>query len=289
MGFALRTPSYNIGDNKNMFNRDAWNKVEKTHDLFKKMVAPLKEHLGIDFGYMIVFNDGSYYQIIENLECLKKWVTNVETSSIFCARNVTTYFDEPYNFTIWPEEPTCKAMEVYKEYGMWNGITVSKVTEHYTKLYWFTQQELVTNWHKFFIRNKYLLLKFINYFDFHCRLLNLPIKNNTKNLFRFKDNFNYNSPKTEYIDVESIKFNKLLQSIGATIQYSNKLSDRMNLSLREQELLELLCKGYTIKMAASEMSIAYKTAEHHLDRIKQKSNINFKSDLIIFYNQNINE
>lgn len=53
-------------------NLEAWNKVEQTHDTFKKVIGPLKQHLGINFGYMIVFNDSSYYQMIEDLECPNK-------------------------------------------------------------------------------------------------------------------------------------------------------------------------------------------------------------------------
>jgi hypothetical protein len=108
---------------------EVWNKVTQIHDLFKKIIAPLKQHLNINFGYMIVFNDGSYYLIIEDLERLKKWVTNVESSYIFCARNVTTYFDQLYNFTIYPEGPTCLSMKIYQEYGMWNGLLFSENTK----------------------------------------------------------------------------------------------------------------------------------------------------------------
>jgi hypothetical protein len=151
---------------------DAWNKITQIHDLFKKIIAPLKEHFGIDFGYMIVFNDGRYYEIIEDLGCLKTWVNTVKTSHIFCARNVTTYFDEPYNFTIWPEEPTCPAMEIYKEHSMWNGITVAKANKDYTELYWFNKQNAEDGWHKWFIRNKQIFLsKFLEIFlNFKSRL-----------------------------------------------------------------------------------------------------------------------
>jgi hypothetical protein len=58
-------------------SNEAWNRITQTHDLFKKIIAPLKEHLGINFGYMIVFNDGSYYQIIEDLKCLENSLTKV--------------------------------------------------------------------------------------------------------------------------------------------------------------------------------------------------------------------
>lgn len=98
-------------------NTEVWDKIIQTHDLFKKIIAPLKQHLEINFGYIIVFNNGSYYQIIEDLECLKKWVTNVKTSNIFCAKNVTTYFDEPYNFTIWPKKIAYSTIQNYLNNG----------------------------------------------------------------------------------------------------------------------------------------------------------------------------
>lgn len=272
--------------NNSNSSHTAWDKITQTHDLFKKIIAPLKEHLGINFGYMIVFNDGRYYQIIEDLECLKKWVTNVETSHIFCARNVTAYFDEPYNFTIWPEEPTCPAMEIYKEHGMWNGITVSRQHKDYTELYWFTKENAEDGWHKWFIRNKNFLLKFIECFIKHKNAIYTPDCNIKCKLFKFSQSFIYTAAHSEYEERESMPINMAINlllelNINQTVQVKNKLSQQ------QIKLLSLICQGYTTKMAAQEMLISTKTAEHYIERLKQKLNIHYKSEMIQFYKNSI--
>lgn len=266
-----------------IMNNEAWNKVTQTHDLFKKIIAPLKQHLGINFGYMIVFNDGSYYQIIEDLECLKKWVTNVETSHIFCARNVTTYFDEPYNFTIWPEEPTCPAMEIYKEHGMWNGVTVSKTNKDYTELYWFTKQDAEINWHKWFIRNKYVLYKFIKYI---AKYKDVFSTNNYQKLelFRFKQKFNINLIQSSYVEKELSSINRMINTLELDFNYVmvEKLHTKTNLSPKEIEVLSIIGQGFPLKVAASRLLISVNTIKYHIGNIKNKTGIQTKLDFINF-------
>lgn len=228
---------------------------------------------------MIVFNDGRYYQIIEDLECLKKWVTNVETSHIFCARNVTTYFDEPYNFTIWPVEPTYSAMEIYKEHGMWNGITVSKINKDYTELYWFTKQNAENGWHKWFIRNKLSLLKFIEHFEKYKDAL--CIQNNQESeLFRFKQEFNMNFLKSQYVENELLSINRMITSLQLDPIIVANLQKRTNLSSREIEVLAIIGRGYNTKIAAQTLAVSERTIKFHVERIKLKAGLHFKHELI---------
>ena len=256
---------------------EAWNKIIQTQELFKKIVAPLKEHLGINFGYMIVFNDGSYYQIIEDLECLKKWVTNVETSHIFCARNVTTYFDEPYNFTIWPKEPTCKAMEIYKEYGMWNGITVSKIDREYTELYWFTKEQYNHGWHRYFIRNKLLLMKFINLFYRYKKILHVP-DNANECLGMLSNGFGRCLQDSEYLISEDRAIKKACEEFLYSSIKTLSLKD--NISFREIEVLSMICSGYSYKSIARSLDISERTIKFHVKQVKDKTGIKFKDDLV---------
>ncbi len=262
-------------------NTEAWNKITQTHDLFKKIIAPLKQHLGINFGYMIVFNDGSYYQIIEDLECLKKWVTNVETSHIFCARNVTTYFDEPYNFTIWLEEPTCPAMEIYKEYGMWNGITVSKANKDYTELYWFTKQNAQDDWHKWFIRNKIYLINFIKYFDSFKEEFDV----NNDATFKFRQGFTVDLVKSKYFGKESIAIRKSAKFIELNSNSNSNFNLNFKLSPREIQVISLISQSYTYKMAARELLISPTTILYHVENIKQKLGVRTKFELIKLYSR----
>lgn len=262
---------------------DAWNKITQTHDLFKKIIAPLKQHLGINFGYMIVFNDGSYYQIIEDLECLKKWVANVKTSHIFCARNVTTYFDEPYNFTIWPEEPTCAAMEIYKEYGMWNGITVSKSNKNYTELYWFTKQNAENGWHKWFIRNKQIWLEFIKRFSNYKDELHIVQNIALQDLFKFSNGFKTQTQNSEYVDRELVIMNRTRAALQSGITLVDHFQEKIKLSPREIEVLAIIGQGYTYKIAAQKLMISPKTVIYHVEHIKGKIGLSSKTDLINFY------
>lgn len=262
-------------------NSEAWNKIIQTHDTFKKIIAPLKQHLGINFGYMIVFNDGRYYQIIEDLECLKKWVTNVETSHIFCARNVTTYFDQPYNFTLWPEEPTCPAMEIYKEYVMWNGITVSKKAKDYVELYWFTKQNAEDGWHKWFIRNKIYLINFIKYFD----SLKKEFYVNNEATFKFSQDFTVDLVKSKYYEKEFLEIRKGTELLKLNSKFNSNFDLKFKLSPRELQVISLISQSYTYKMAAQELQISPTTILYHVENIKQKLEVRTKFELIKLYNR----
>jgi len=88
------------------------NKIQQIHPLFINITSPLKSIANIILGYMKIFKNGSYYTIMEDLECLIQFVTHVEKSSIFCERNVTNCFDKNYNFTLWPKDPSCIAMDM---------------------------------------------------------------------------------------------------------------------------------------------------------------------------------
>ncbi len=244
----------------------------------------LNKHLNVSFGYMKVFNDGGYFKIMDNLDCLTKFVANVDKSHIFCERNVTNYYDGEYNFTLWPREPNSPAMSIYNEYGICNGITISKMTSDFTELYWFTPKETEIDGRKFFIRNKLLLLKFIHYFEANKEMLHIPGINATQDLFKFKQGFDINFPKSEYTQQESPSISKLLRSIDPKL-IATKYHSKVELSPREFEVLSIIGSGYTTKLAALKLNISIKTALYYIERIKVKTGLHFKSDLIKLYEQ----
>jgi DNA-binding CsgD family transcriptional regulator len=262
----------------------AINKLHQTHSHFKKITSNLKDMLGVSFGYMRIFEENSYYSIQDDLDCLTKFVTHVKESSIFCERNVTNSFDgDVYNFTLWPNNPIGPAMKVYHEYGIWNGITVSKINKTDTELYWFTGGTTRSDWHKFFIRNKPLLARFIEYFDKHKKALYLDDIHIQQGMFKFKKGFDIAIPKSEYIQEELPEIKKLITSLELEPIQVNKFQKQSNLSKREVEVLANLCRGYTVKLIAEKFNLSTKTVESYLDRIKYKTGLHFKIDLIKFY------
>ena len=264
---------------------EAFNKIQQTHPLFKKVTSNLNKLLGISFGYMKVFKDGSYYKIMDDFDCLTKFVLNAEKSGIFCDRNVTNCFDE-YNFTLWPNKPISHAMKIYHEHNIWNGITVSKIGNQYTEIYFFTKERAEADWHKFFIRNKQLLLEFIDYFETQKEALYLTKNNILQGLFKFSQGFDVDLPKSEYIKTELLIIKKFRSSLDPDSLLINN-SQPVALSAREAEVLKIICHGFTVKDISHKLNISVKTVSTYIERIKHKTGLHFKTELIEFYEKNL--
>lgn len=266
--------------------RNCLNKIETMQDQFKRVISPVKNILGLSFGYMIVFNNNKYFKIIENHDCLQKWVDLTHHSNIFCSKNITNSNDKDYNFTLWPEAPSSVAMEIYKEFGLWNGITISKESRDYIELFWFTKEQYEKDWYKFFIRNKSALIEFISYFDFYKSILSLPVSSNDKELFHFKEGFSREMPLPKTIDEISCidNFRKKIHSDYTKLKSS--IISQTPLSFREIEVLTAICHGHTHKTAARQLMISTQTIKFHLNNIKAKADLYSKTDLIKFYEQN---
>lgn len=257
----------------------AWSDAQQKHSTFKEVISPLKQNFDINFGFMRVFNNGTYFQMIENLECLKEWVLNVQTSQIFCERNVTTCFDQDYNFSIWPEVPNCIAMEIYKKFNIWNGITISKIEKEFVDIYWFTRANKEPGWHKFFVTNKPILIEFIKYFNSFKSFFCKEEFDYSQNLFWFSKGFESYIPDSDYktIDIFTFKiFSEMLKN-------KSFLSGNKILSPRETEVLKIIGRGYTAKVAAKMLDIAVSTVLYHINHIKEKTNTHTKVDLIKLY------
>jgi DNA-binding CsgD family transcriptional regulator len=256
-------------------NVKAFSRIHQGLDLFRKIISPLKQSFDMSFGYMVVFKDDSYYTIVEDRQCLNEFVTFVKESHIFCDNNVHAFFDGEYYFTLWPETPTCKAMEVYFNNNQWNGITISKVTDNFIELWWFSGDKNRSNLQHFLSCNKNLLLKFIHYFNSFKQDLYIPSSGDLiKNLFKFEEGFQINLSSRQSLD-EACKIIKFLNDLKFA-----KLKPEGNLSPREIEVLLILRQGFTSKFIAKKLALSPKTVENHIEHIKIKTQIRFKSDLI---------
>lgn len=256
-------------------NIDAFNQIYQNLNLFQKIISPLKQNFDISFGHMVVFRDNSYYSIVEDMQCLNEFVDVVKESHIFCNNAVNALFDGEYYFTIWPEKPTCKAMEVYFNNNQWNGITISKVTDAFVELWWFAGDKNRSNLQHFLSCNKNLLLKFIYYFNSFKQSLHIPSSGNiTKNLFKFERGFQINLSSRQSLE-EAYKIIKFLNDLKCS-----NLKSEGNLSPRELEILLILRQGFTSKSIAKKLALSPKTVQNHIEHIKIKTKIRFKSDLI---------
>ena len=83
-----------------------------------------------------------------------------------------------------------------------------------------------------------------------------------------------------YIDPSLTK--SVLRNIYGRTEKVNRKKDRAEqpLSNREKEVLKLVAMGYTNKQIADKLLLSIKTIESHKARIKEKLNLNHRSDLV---------
>jgi DNA-binding NarL/FixJ family response regulator len=62
--------------------------------------------------------------------------------------------------------------------------------------------------------------------------------------------------------------------------FQKKKSNRYNLTTRETDVLQLLTRGFSSKMIAAELNIAFDTARYHLKNIYQKLHVNCGKEAI---------
>lgn len=260
-------------------------KVVKTIDIFKDIVSPLKRNFGFAFGYMIIFDDGCYYPLVDDIKFLTNFTSNAKESSIFCQEDITSSSDEGYRFTLWPDNPLNKTMQICYDHGMWNGITVSLIKKNFIELWWFTGDG--SNARDFFTRNKDFLIKFIHYFNHYKKKLlideNLNLKK--RDLFKFENGFDINISNSE-LENEKEKIRTFLNIMKSKSFTLSTECGEATLSPREIQVLSHIASGLTAKLAATQMNITTRTARHYIENIKIKTHLHQKINLIKLYLDN---
>lgn len=136
-------------------------------------------------------------------------------------------------------------------------------------------------------------LKIIRQQNHQVSVLMLTVFDDNKNIFEALLNGanGYILKKTppvkllEYIQEASTGGAPMTASVAAQVlkmfsQISLPVDNNYHLSEREKQVLQLLVKGYSYKMIASEMFIAMDTVRSHIKKIYEKLHVNSKSEAV---------
>jgi DNA-binding NarL/FixJ family response regulator len=140
-------------------------------------------------------------------------------------------------------------------------------------------------------------LKLIRKHNTTCKVLMLTVFDDRKNIFEairsgadgyllkktqpaklldhLKDAYDGGSPMTASIARQVIVMFNEYHISGDT-----KKGEEYNLTSREKEVLQLMVKGYSYKMAASELFITVETVRSHIRHIYEKLHVNSKSEAV---------
>ncbi len=97
---------------------------------------------------------------------------------------------------------------------------------------------------------------------------------------RYKNGYNFAIHQAENeIDIQGF-WRAMGMDNGKKVTLPSK---DVNFSTKQLECLNLLSKGYCMKEIARILALSHRTLETHLNRIKEKTGFNYKSQLIRLY------
>ena len=250
----------------------------------QERLKPIYDHLinlGIPFfGYIKIFNDGSYLPLISNItpEFMKTYFSIIKNLGFTVTTVINKTIDAKYNYVFFPTEiehydkRKDPIMKLMYDFNIWkNVLAIYKLNNSkFIECYMFNMESSVIQATNFYLNNIQLLEYGIDYFDIKAKDL-IDTTDKTKlAYFKQKLNFNILSQK-ELILQQSKQF-----SLNAEI----KTGKYSKLSYRETECLHYLSLGNSMKEIGSILNLSPRTVEHHLNSIKQKTGLLYKSQLV---------
>lgn len=239
-------------------------KIDSSHPVFtsaqfiQEHSCETLEKLKINyFQYVRCYADGSFTLLTNSTKVLEELIQ--------LKYPTLSHYDEAlektptYNF-LWEETlPEKPVRDVREKYNFHNGLTIMQRHQKYYDMIGFAMPAEISNKNTFYLNYLNILKEFAE--DF---------MKERQELFRHLDDHRILPPE-EYKDP-----NRHILCLPKT----GEISDLIPLSKQETECLNLLKKGYTYKHIALKLNISPRTVETYIYRIKEKTGLTSKQDLL---------
>lgn len=243
-----------------------------------ELAAPLKRY-GIEhFSYFRYFNDGSCSVLISNknlyqhhFKCGYKIALDIPFTLEELQQNKHRYhigyeqYEENYTGAL----DDCKNL-----FGLDNFFFVAKNCEHYIEYYIFAAALHNNGILNFYLNQRDVLDQFND--DFRNKAGKLIAQGDANRIMlprNMRLKLNGLSPLKNTTSTESAS----IKNQQRILYYQGR---KIKVTPREMECLQLIKSGYTAKEAAQQLSLSFRTVEHHISNIKLKFGLNRKSDVI---------
>ncbi|MCC8377042.1 MAG: helix-turn-helix transcriptional regulator [Rickettsia endosymbiont of Graphium doson] len=250
----------------------------------QKRLKTIYDHLislGVPFfGYIKIFKDGSYLPLISNIttEFMQAYFSIIKNQGFTGTIVINKTINTKYNYVFFPTEiehydkRKDPIMNLMYDFNIWkNMLGIYKlINSEFIECYMFSMEGSAIQAMNFYLNNTQLLEYGIDYFDVKAKDL-IDTTDKTK-LAYFKQKLNFNIlDKKELILQQSKQF-----SLNAEV----KTGKYSKLSYRETECIYYLSLGNSMKEIGSILNLSPRTVEHHLNSIKQKTGLLYKSQLV---------
>ncbi len=250
----------------------------------KEICKPLTEYLGVScFCYSRLYNNCAYIVLMNgHQEFQEKYYTNIRSRDPhFNSYLKSTPLNET-RFFLWPTkyEKLYSMTQLYDAYDIWHGYHIIRRQKEYLEIFGFAFNKNTDSKAQFYIQNSRLLEKFCDYFIIKAADL---ISDNDKNkLASYQHKFDIS-----YLEVADNNTQQFLSEISNLKNHSliNKSGNLIHLTPRESDCISILMQNRTMKEIGKLLDLSPRTVECHIENVKQKLEVNYKSQLVdIFSN-----
>lgn len=257
--------------------------VRRYHKKINDLILPLDQYFGINnLTYIEVTNNNRLINLCSNRDWLEHCVANelyADDPQMVTPDNIghgyamwscdweSHYKDEAYENGL---------MQETRKFDMYKGITYIQKNKNGYRVYILCSSEKNHALHTNLYSNMTLVKKFINYFDQELNPMRKELSDNMIDLAKLRGPSYFSQPgliAPQKLDKQ--KQYKFLQQIGLL---DNSL-DKVNLTTREIQCINLYLEGNSAQSTADKLSISRRTVESHMDSIKVKLKLDLKRDL----------
>lgn len=256
---------------------------EEINETIKNICEPLNS-LGITtFTHTKCFQDGKVMRLASDLQWSKKFFeNNFHIHSQGYQKDIEGVCSEKNDLKIhiWNGNPQNEIYTALQQYGIWNGITLCENDEQSIGGWSFGSSTDQTNMVNFLLQNINILKHFILYFKDAAH--DILDTSDQRKLYQIPG-FSFN----RVLDNETHALIKEFFNKTKIKRYYLNENKKEHLSLREFECLFYLSIGKNVKQTAQILNLSPRTVETHLVKIKMNYGLNYKSDLIQLFLDNI--
>lgn len=248
--------------------------------------APLIDNLGMNFCYVKKYKTNKQFVVISNQSLLSElFCLGPDSMHAVHAKQLPILFSD-FKFALWTSCVSFKDNTLSSRYtkALWNhgckvGLSVIRQNNAIEEVWSFIPINYIKDFDFFCIRNIEVFTRFIKHFNNKANSI-INTNTNKLTLLGYNTVIDYNSKDSMLTD-EKERVNSFIDAIGMTVKVKD--GNIVTMSKQEIKFLRLLSEGRNIKEIASALSIAHKTSENHMYKIKIKTGYTLKSDLVKLY------
>ena len=253
-------------------------------NLIEEICKPLKTYMGIKcFGYLRVFSDCSYIQLISGLrEFQKHRFQNLHSEGRVFLNFYRNTPEGGYHPFLWPHKlpKDDNTMKYIHSWDIWNGLSIMHRFDDSMEIFDFSYDRNSEDKTNFFTRNLECFIQFAKYFKYKASDIINP--NETGKIAVFKDKYNFEYKPSGFVMQNKRSFMNELNFGKGKIQYNNNL---INITKREAECINFLKDGLSYKSISRKLELSPRTVEHYIQNLKNKFEVNYKDQLIQLVNK----